>query len=555
VVPLSAPRARPLGLVTQLVLLWRLRLTLARGALPSGAAAVPALLGLLTLGLAALSATAGTHALFTSARVAGDGPLTVFLLLLVGFLVSTMWMVWPVVTAGVDDAAELSRFALFPVSSGSLFLASVVAALVEPRTLPLWGALCGTGWALVETCGVHPGTVAVASLLLALLSVVWGRVGLHLVLNVLRHRRSAEAMGAGLLLFLGLAALVPPPDLSWVRSVGTNLGAVDGHLMAGAVFLFTALPTGGWAWMLLADAERAPLLGVAMALYLLATTVAGYMTALLLLERFHRRAGRALPQTPPADRPRSAFAQPTLLGVLVARELRDVLLNPRARLMLALPFFLAILLKLVGARALAEVVVGPQADAWLAGGLSSYGALVLGAGLAQNLFGYDAGGAGLLLQAPVDVALVIRAKNVVIGGLSLVLTGSLVAFYALWIAPLPGWVAALAVPNALFQVLLLLAVGNVLSILAPKRFHPSLRRRDRASPAATAVGLGAASLAVLPGSALLRLVAPGTPAPLQIGLFWLLPVLGLAAWRLSIRAALELLKTRRPELLRAVTRQ
>lgn len=552
---MTASPPRRLGLLTQLVLLWRLRVTLARGGLPQGTALVPAALGFAALAGSAGATAVGMHALLGSAPVAADPTLGLFLLLLTGFLASTMWIVWPVVTAGVDDAAELSRFALFPVSSGRLFFASVVAGLFEPRTLPLWGALFGAGLAVQETRGGHLVALCAATVLLAFTGVVWGRVGLHLVLNVLQNRRSAEAMGAGLLVMLGLSALVPPPDLSWLRDVSGGLAAVDGHLVAGALFLFTALPTGAWAWLVVADASGRPLVGLLFGSYLVCTATVGYVLALVLLERFHRRAGRALPQAVAPVEHRRAFRGGTLFLVVAERELRDALQNPRVRLMLALPFFLAILLKLVGARALSTALAGEQADAWLVGGLASYGSLVLAAGLAQNAFGYDGGGATLLLGAPVDPRTILRAKNAVTGGLALAASAAIVAFAALYLGRPALWVLLLVAPNTLFQVLVLLAVGNVLSVVAPRRFHPSLKRRDKASPVAMAAGLAAASLAVLPGSLLLRLCAPVAPSPALVALFWGLPVGAALAWRWSLEVALRLLRTRRSELLRAVTRQ
>lgn len=543
------------GLVAQLSLLWRLRWDLARGASGSGAGAIPGLAGMVVLLFGAVTLAVGTRALLLSDEVLENPSLERFLVLLVAFLAGTMWVTWPVVTAGVDDAAELSRFALFPISSGRLFLASVLAGLVEPRTWILWGALLGAGSAMASAHGTSPLVVVVATLLLAVWGVSWGRAGLHLLMNVLQNRRSAEAMGGGLLVMLGLSALVPPPDLSWVSGVSAGqLGALDGALIAGGTIVFTLLPTGGWSWALLGSATDRPWVTWCALGYLVSTALIGYGLALVLLERFHRRAARALPQQVAAAPRRSGFGEGTVARVLVERELRDALLNPRVRLMLALPFFLAILLKLVGARALATAALGPQADAWLFGGIASYGALVLGAGLAQNAFGYDGGGATLLLGAPVSPGLVLRAKNVVSGGLALASTAAVLAFSLVYVGlPAPP-VVVIIIVNALFQVLLLTAVGNVLSILFPMRFHASLRRRDRPPAATVGIGLAAASAAVLPGSLLLHLAQPETPG---VGSIILLAVLAGAAallWRASLGLAVSLLERRRPELLRSVGR-
>jgi ABC-2 type transport system permease protein len=392
-----------------------------------------------------------------------------------------------------------------------------------------------------------------ATVSLSLCSVIWGRVGLHMLLNVLRSRRSAETLGGGLLVMLFGAAFVPPPDLSWIRDFNTAAPVVDDALLRGAIDVFTLLPTGGWGTALFFDANRQRRWVPAAFLYLIIAIVVGYILAYWLLARFHRRAARALPQRVEETKRAHPFRHTSLNRVLIERELRDLWLNPRTRMTLALPFFLSILLKLVGARALAAEFVGPLADAYLIGGVASYGAFVLAAGFSQNAFGYDGGGAQLLLLAPVQPRDVMRAKNLVHGGVALTLCLVLIAFYAIYIAIPPPWMLLLAVSNAAFQVLLFVALGNLLSILAPRKFHPSLKRRDRASALATSVGLGAASLAVMPALFVVR--HADVSWALVASAIVLLPVLGWWLWKLSLPAALTLLSTRRAELLRAVARE
>lgn len=546
---MSAPT--PPAAWRQMLLLWKLRATLARGALGRGTSSLPALAGLVTLGGASVLTARGTWLLFTHELVTGDPPLSLFLLLLVGFLTSTLWALWPVVTATVDDAAEVSRFASFPIAPERLFLASLLASLAEPRALPLWGALVGSSAAMVSR-GASVGLAVAATVGLALCSASWGRAGLHALLDVLRSRRSAEAMGGGLLLLLFAAAFVPPPDLSWLAGLTGGAPQVDSRLLAGATFLFTLLPTGGWAWALRSD--QPPVLSYAFLVGLALATILGASIAWLLLARFHRHAGRALPRTYADASARRAFGAGSLFLVLIEREARDVLMNPRVRVMVALPFFLTILLKLVGARALADAALGAHADAWLMGGVAAYGALVLGGGLAQNAFGYDGHGATMLFAAPVSPALVLRAKNVVHAGGAVVLSAALIAFYSLWIATPPLWALVACTAAALWQALWLVSVGNVLSVTLPVRFSPSLKRRDRPPPASVAMGLLAAGLAVLPGTLLLRTFAPQPPSWWALALVWLLVPFGFALRGVSERFAMTLLSTRRPQVLRALTR-
>jgi ABC-2 type transport system permease protein len=281
----------------------------------------------------------------------------------------------------------------------------------------------------------------------------------------------------------------------------------------------------------------------------------GYLAAFVLLLKFHRRAGRSLPQRLDPRAGRLPFQQASIDRVLVEREWKDLLLNARARLTVALPFFLAILMKLVGARALLAELIGPGGDAWLVGGVASYGALVLAAGFAQNSFGYDGAGAQLFLGAPVTIGQVLRAKNIAHGGVAFCLGLVLIAFYSAYIALPPAWVL-LAVPcNIAYQAFLLLAMGNVLSVLSPRKFHPSLKRRDRVSAFATVFGLAGAGFAVAPGATVLRHLHGSAPGFGVAVLCILLPAAAALIWRASIPLAESLLATRRPALLRALARE
>lgn len=537
----------------QMLLLWKLKAALTRGAVGRGIASVPAMLGFVTLACASVVTGRGVWLIFTHESVVDDPSLSLFLLLLTGFLTSTLWALWPVVTATVDDSAEIARFASFPIAPERLFIASLVASLVEPRALPLWGALVGASVALVSQG--TPWVVAVAATVgLALCSAAWGRAGLHALLDVLRSRRSAEAMGGGLLLLLFAAAFVPPPDLSWLKGLNAATPQIDSQLLAGATFLFTLWPTGAWAWALESSALDQPIVTVGFLMGLSAATTLGITVAWLLLSRFHRHAGRALPQRTVTASSGKAFGSNSMFIVLIEREARDILMNPRVRVMAALPFFLAILLKLVGARALADAATGTHADAWLMGGVAAYAALVFGGGLSQNAFGYDGPATTMLFAAPIPPEMILRAKNLVHATGAILLSAALVAFYSLWISMPPAWVFIAVLGATLWQSLWLVSVGNLLSIVWPVRFFPNLKRRDRPPPATIVIGLCAAGIAVLPLSALLRNYAPAPPPWSALALLWLLVPLAFALRGVSERQAMRLLSARRSQLLRSLSR-
>lgn len=543
--------SRPPSWARQMLLLWGLRRRLARGGAERGLGGLLSKGGLFVLLGTGLLFARLTFALLTSEPVVEDNHLTLFLLLLLGFLASTLQILWPVVTATVDDAAEISRFNAFPIRPRQLFFASLLASLVEARTFPIWGALFGAAAAMV-TRGTSALIAFPATLALGFASGAWGRAMLHVLLDLLRSRRSAEAMGGGLLILLFLTALVPPPDLSWFKTLRLGAEGVDSQLMAGATVVFTILPTGAWGWALFMGTIDVPVGAILAIAGLLVTGGIGAGVAWVFLARFHRHAARALPHFQPGRRTRRAFASPSLFLVLAERELRDVLLNPRVRVMAALPFFLTILLKLVGARALAETLWATRADAWLMGAVAAYGTVVLGGGLAQNAFGYDGHGAAALFAAPVAPSLLLRAKNLVHGGAAMLLSIALIAFYALLIEVPSAWITLAVLGSALWQAAWFVAVGNLLSVLFPVRFNASLKRRDRAPPPSVAVGLVATGFSLLPLTLVLRSGMFATSPVAALAFVWLFVPLGFAFRAASERRALQLLQNRRADVLRAV---
>ena len=130
------------GFLTHLLLLWKLRLTIAlnRGTKSQWWLSIAAFLF--------SSAPAGVLALgfFGLIRLSNRLELEVwpdFILRLLCFVTTCVWVTWPVLSAGVDDHSELSRYSAFPISSLRLMLASTLAGLAEPRSLVIYGPLVG----------------------------------------------------------------------------------------------------------------------------------------------------------------------------------------------------------------------------------------------------------------------------------------------------------------------------------------------------------------------------------------------------------------------------
>ncbi|MCP3102017.1 hypothetical protein LZ198_24425 [Myxococcus sp. K15C18031901] len=480
-----------------------------------------------------------------------------FILNLLCFVTFSVWVTWPLLSAGVDDHSELSRYAAFPISPFRLLIASTVASLFEPRALVFYAPLTGAalGFASVNPLW-SPWIAVVLYVMFALLCAAWSRVALYAVINVLREKHSAEIMGGGLVLFLVAASFIPPIDTSWLTAVGeAGVDALDMTLIINAAVALGRVPPGFFGDGLGQLAWFRPRVAMAEAVGLGFFAAMGMAVAYALLMRFHRQAGRAGPQMKDSG-DRNPFARTrTRFATLVTREALDLWRNPRARLLASVPFILAILLKLLSGRDLFVFLLGRSADAWLMGGLCIYGAVVIASTFSQNTFAYDGQGFAAFLAAPLDLGDVLRAKNQVqaLGAVGMAVLVAL--FYRVYFGFGTAVDVACALASVLGVVPMLLAAGNFLSLYFPVKFHASLKRRDKVPLTASMLGILAASAGCMPFGWALRLAGKEGPTWTTAALIGGAAVLNLVLYRLVLPLALRLLEQRKEVVLKAVTRE
>lgn len=480
-----------------------------------------------------------------------------FILNLLCFVTFSVWVTWPLLSAGVDDHSELSRYAAFPISPFRLLIASTVASLFEPRALVFYAPLTGAalGFASVYPLWA-PWLAVVLYVLFAFLCAAWSRVALYAVINVLREKRSAEIMGGGILAFLIAASFIPPIDTSWLTAVGEDgVDALDMSLIINAAVALGRVPPGFFGDGLGQLAWYRPRVAMAEGLGLLFFAAMGMAVAYALLMRFHRQSGRAGPQLKDAKDSNPFERTRTRFTTLVAREALDLWRNPRARLLASVPFILAILLKLLSGRDLFVFLLGGSADAWLMGGLCIYGAVVIASTFSQNTFAYDGQGFAAFLAAPLDLADVLRAKNQVQSAAALGMALLVAVFYRVYF----GFGTAVDIACALTAVLgvvpILMAAGNFLSLYFPVKFHASLKRRDKVPLTASMLGIFAASIGCMPFGWALKLAGKDGPSWQSAAMIALCAGLNLVIYRGSLPLALRLLDRRREAILQAVTRE
>jgi uncharacterized membrane protein len=100
----------------------------------------------------------------------------------------------------------------------------------------------------------------------------------------------------------------------------------------------------------------------------------------------------------------------------------------------------------------------------------------------------------------------------------------LTALYGLYVRPVGLGAALFGILALLGQLPILLGVGNVLSVLAPRKFHASPRRRDRPPAASTTAGLAAAAAGLAPAVFALDQLGQAASGPLSLA------ALAMALW-------------------------
>jgi ABC-2 type transport system permease protein len=462
-----------------------------------------------------------------------------------------------VLSAGVDDHSELSRYSAFPISSLRLMLASTLAGLAEPRSLVIYGPLVGATLGYLSIRVVEfPLLVLCGFAAYVLFNAALSRVGLHIVLTVLRQQRSAELIGAGFFVTLLVASFIPPVDTSWLFNLGkAGLQAVPDTLVQDATKALGRFPTGFFAHALWMSAVGEGVKALADVLLLIEMTIIAMVVAWGLLIDFHRNSGRAAPIST-AERASNPFVRPkTLFGTLVIREAVDLWHNPRARLLVAVPFVLGILFKLLSGRALFAFFLGETTDAWLLGGLCVYGAIVMGSTFSQNAFAYDGQGFSAFLAAPIDLGLVLRAKNLVHACAGAGLAVLVAIFYVAYFGHGGPLDVVLALASVATLIPVVLTVGNMLSLYFPVKFHANLKRRDKLPFIASMIGVGAAGVGTWPLAWALRQCGQAGPTFATLTFVLASATVAWGVYALALPAAVVRLVARREFILRAVTRE
>lgn len=371
------------------------------------------------------------------------------------------WLAWttlPVLLFPLDETLDPARFALAPITRGRLMIGLTAAALITPTLLVPLNLLVADVRLFAPTSPISWG----AAIALLLLMIVSGRAFSGLVTRILRGRRGRDFA----MLLVGSLGVVGFALQQILDHTVNRLG------LTGALNAYP-LSTSGW-WLPPVAAQRAiaeaGLGHWVAALGSLAVVVAWIV---LIGIGWHRIIDQliTLPETTITTAARrNGHGLARLPGwsvpILIARkELRFYLRDPRERMVwTGAVIFLGVIVAsvIVGTATLAQLRLSP----WL----PLLGPLVVvfvGLPVALNQFGWERNAASFLFALPAKPSQMIIGKNLATS--AAILTEA--ALLSLILAAVSGRWSVLGVipPLALTAVACQLAVGNIVSVVAPLR--------------------------------------------------------------------------------------
>ena len=387
---------------------------------------------------------------------AAAGEFTLWVMLVV-------WLAWttlPVLLFPLDETLDPARFSLAPISRTELMAGLTAAGLVTP-TIVVPVLLLATNVALFS--GPLTALAAlISSALLLVHFVVGGQTFTALVSLILRSRRGRD-LAVVIVSSLGLMGFALQQTIATAVGEYGLAGAVEVYRLSSwwwalppvaAQQTAVAAAAGAWGQAIVALLVSVGWLGAIVWVWnrLLLRLVTTPETSPL---RSTRRVRRTI-----SDRP----GWSTTL-VVARKELLFYVRDPRLRMVwTGAVIFLGVIVAtlLLGTTQLSDI----QRASWLPL-LGPMVVIFIGLPVALNQFGWERNAASFLFALPAGPRQLLIGKNLAAGTALFVETMALSVILA-WVSG--GWASMLMVPPlALTAIGCQLAVGNIVSVLAPLR--------------------------------------------------------------------------------------
>ena len=486
-------------------------------------------------------------------RSAGSIPSTQFIFFSILTFFYLMWATLPL-SVGTGRQFEPGRLLMYPISLRKLFALDFISEAVNLQSIFAIPAILALGIG----AGLGKGTMLWA-LLATLLAALFGlALAKWLSISVGSMMRRQRARAESLLALLGVA-------------IGLG-GALLGQI-APALFKY-AESFRGLRWT--------PPGAVAVALtdgleeggggeYFLALATLAFYSALLIFASFWVAQRAALgkgggrrdvkPRVKGANESYTGWEFPGLsseLAAIIEKELRYVLRNAQARLMVLMPLIL-IILRFVNSNNFSaemspekgsfgsEILI--YAEGLIATGGVLYVFLIL-TGISCNLFAFEESGMRTLILSPVSRAKILLGKNIAVTVMAAVFSSALLLMNEIIFGDLTIRGLLFAALSFVVFAGLISIIGNALSVRFPKRMK--FGKRMNVS--------GATGLLLIPIILLLALPPLAAAAAGFIAQSWvveyatlaLFAVFAVGAYLLVIGSQGEALQRREVEILEAI---
>jgi ABC-2 type transport system permease protein len=415
------------------------------------------------------------------------------LLALLFWFVFLFWQVFPIMASAFGNNADSSDLLRFPLSYRSYFLVRIVYSVFDPATAvgSLWllGILLGVGF---MKPGLLPWTLLVL-LAFAAFNLLFMQMIFAWVERWLAHRRTRELMGILFVLLMLSFQMIGPlvghfqkkssrPDVQRYVEILASVQRI--------------LPPGLAADAVAQVVYPRSLVGFSsFALLCTFVVLTGYGLHVRLLAQY-RGENLSEVAVSPLHLDRSLRFGWNLPGVaspvaaVFEKEIRYLFRSGPMLLTLIMPIFVLVLLRFGAMNSLQHSGVFPASAPDMAFPAAAAYTLLMLTNLVCNSFGADAAGIQFFFASPVNFREIVLGKNLAHAAI-LAAEGGMAWFAVSFLygpPALPVTIASLA--GLLFAAPLNFAVGNLLSIYAPKKVDYSSFRNQKPSQISVLISLG-----------------------------------------------------------------
>lgn len=466
------------------------------------------------------------------------------------------WQLFPVMATAFTNNPDSSELLRFPVTYRAYFLIRLAYGFFDPASalgsVGLFGVFLGASFA-------RPALLPWIALVLAvfaLFNLVLMQTVFAWLERWLAQRRTREIMGVVFILLMLSFQFIGPI----AQHFGDEPRPQFGRTSQIAAQAQAALPPGLAAAAIAQVSHSSYLRGLA-ALLLLATLTVTLAVLLHLRLRAQFRGENlnetaARPIVVRALRPALGWDLPGLSPAVAAvfeKEMRYLARSGPMLLTLIMPVFMIVIFRMGAMNPMRQSHYFSRTPDMAFPGAAVYALLVL-TNLVYNSFGGDAGGMQFFYASPVNFRQIILGKNLTHAGILLLNTAlAFVAVSYFYGAPrLPVSIATLA--GLLFAAPLNFAVGNLLSIYAPRKRDFSTFGRQNVAQTTVLASLGVQIIIVGCGVAAFTLARLYRNPWIAAMIFLILSALSVPLYVFVLRRMDEMAVNRRETLLAELCR-